>query len=119
MEMYKMLHASEKPSDLRKISIPFQNTSELQEIRKDLIFQLGDRKQTFQEKKKNTSVQDKLKNYYKDSQMLGHLFEGKHFAVIPNFQLIKENKTGNQRRDLVSVGVQQGLGDRLSVQKIP
>jgi hypothetical protein len=81
MEMYGMLHASEKPCDLRKITIPFQNTQDLQEIKKELVFQLGKKKLHKTPEKQEVTVQDKLKDYYKNSQMLGHLFEGKHFAV--------------------------------------
>lgn len=79
MQMYAMLHASEKPQDLRQVSVPFQNTEELQDIKKELGFQLGNRKPSGAQDSAN--VQEKLRNYYKDSRMLGHLFEGKHFAV--------------------------------------
>ena len=84
MEMYGLLHASEKPSDLRKVDIPFQNTHDLQDINKDLVFQLGNRKLNKSPETKENTVQDKLKDYYKNSKMLGHLFEGKHFAVSPS-----------------------------------
>jgi hypothetical protein len=81
MEMYGLLHASEKPTDLRNIAVPFQNTEQLQDVQKELVFQLGYRKLNKNVPKEKETVHDKLKNYYKDSKMLGHLFEGKHFAV--------------------------------------
>lgn len=81
LEMYNMLHLEEKPGDLRKVMIPFQNTLDLQMVTKELSFQLGTRKQKKEEKSASQRVQENLKSYYKNSSMLSHVFEGRHFSV--------------------------------------
>jgi hypothetical protein len=81
MQVYNMLHSSEKPCDLRKVNIPFQNSFELQRIDKELNFQLGQRKQQVKDKSSQQIVQENLKSYYKNSSMFGHLFEGRNFSV--------------------------------------
>jgi ribosomal protein RSM22 (predicted rRNA methylase) len=45
MKLYSVLHASEKPTDLFKLNVPFQNSTDLQSALPELQFQLSARKE--------------------------------------------------------------------------
>lgn len=81
MQIISILHSSEKPCDLREIKIPFQNTDQLQDIKKEMIFQIskmkGDKDRSLSSKKTvNETVKENMKINYANSQMYKNLFGG-------------------------------------------
>ena len=79
MQILSILQSSEKPCDLRNIRVPFQNTDQLQDVKKDMIFQVSKMKE-FKNKSGTKTVQETVHENtnmnYAGSSMYTNLFGG-------------------------------------------